>query len=188
MAISRSLRLLILAITGSSAAPRVLPRVLPRASEICYGESMSLFCYKEPNGTPQNVDVADVKYIGAYLRHYGRQNPNKPAFYTMLAPDTPDCAEWGLYTRGSAQALAKHIGEKTNTSVLYEDIANTIDGGESPTDASKAAAIIGCLSDGGSLGVLTNASNPAYHTTDYTSSGYTLSGILVKIVAAAPVS
>ncbi|KAL1893532.1 hypothetical protein Sste5346_006361 [Sporothrix stenoceras] len=157
-----------------------LRQVLPRASEICYGESTSLFCYKKPNGTLKNVDVADVKYIGAYLRHYGRQNPNKPAFYTMLAPDTPDCAEWGLFTRGSAQALAKHIGENTNTSVLYEDIANTIECGESPTDASRAAAIIGCLSDGGLLDVLTNASNPAYQTTDYTSSGYTSSGILCQ--------
>ncbi|KAK3393925.1 hypothetical protein B0H63DRAFT_459524 [Podospora didyma] len=39
--------------------------------------------------------------------------------------------QWSLYKQGSAQAMAmaKHLGSKADSSVLFEDIANTIDGG-----------------------------------------------------------
>ncbi|KAH8912977.1 hypothetical protein BR93DRAFT_862833, partial [Coniochaeta sp. PMI_546] len=153
------------------------------SEETCYSsEGVNLLCYRSPSGEPQAVDVADVSYIAAYLRRYGRTNPRKPGFYTMLARDTADCAEWTLYTRGSALALAKHVDPAVNTSVLFEDIAATIDGGDRATDAQKRAAIIGCLSDGGSLGVVVNATNPAYATEEYVASGYQPGGILVKIV------
>ncbi|OIW25391.1 hypothetical protein CONLIGDRAFT_685237 [Coniochaeta ligniaria NRRL 30616] len=144
------------------------------SEETCYSsEGGSLLCYRSPSGEPQTVDVANVSYIAAYLRRYGRTNPCKPGFYTMLAQDTADCAEWTLYTRGSALALAKHVDPAVNTSVLFDDMATTIDGGgDTATDAQKRAAIIGCLSDDGSLGVVVNATNPAYVTEEYVASGY----------------
>ncbi len=160
----------------------------PRSAQVCYdGEDAALLCYHDTSSgsVPQNVDVTDVSYIGAYLRRYGRQNPRKPAFFTMLAADTAGCAEWTLYTHGSALALAKHLNPSVNPSVLFEDIAATIDGGDKATDAQKQAAIIGCLSDGGSLGVLINGTNPAYAAAEYVASGYQPGGILVKIVHSA---
>jgi hypothetical protein len=64
-----------------------------------------------------------------------------------------------------------------NSSVLFEEIANTIDGGPSATAAQAQAAIIGFLTTGGSLGVTFNATNPAYNTSTYLASGYTPSSI-----------
>ena len=157
--------------------------VTQRTPSICYqGETSQLLCYEAPNGTPQDVKVADITYIATYLRKYGRQNPRQPGFFTMKAADAADCAEWSLYTRGTAAALAKHLDTTDDTSVLFEDIATTLDGGERATDDLKAKAIIGCLTNGGSLGVLVNSSNPAYSSDTYTSSGYTTKGLLIKIV------
>jgi hypothetical protein len=161
----------------------VPPSPSPRAAQECYvSETPALLCYRDKSGVPQGATVSDVAYIGQYLRRYGRQNPRKPGFFTMLAADTADCAEWSVDTRGTALALAKHLDPTVNSSVLFDGIAATIDGGDKATDAQKQAAIVGCLSDGGSLGVLVNASNPAYQTDDYLASGYTPQGILIKIV------
>ncbi|CAK7207865.1 hypothetical protein SEUCBS139899_010680 [Sporothrix eucalyptigena] len=115
-------------------------QAVPGSAEICYdSESATLLCYREPKNTPQNVDVVD--------------NPIKPAFFTKLAADTADCAEWGLYMHGTSQALAKHFDTNSNSSVLFGDIANTVDGGEASvaTDQTHSAAITGCLADVGSL-------------------------------------
>jgi hypothetical protein len=57
--------------------------------------------------------------------------------------------------------------------VLFEDIATAINGGEHGTDEDKAKAIVGCLADGGSLGVLVNSTHPAYKSATYVSNGYT---------------
>jgi hypothetical protein len=93
------------------------------------------------------------------------------------------CDEWTLYQHGSVLATAKHINDTANSAVLFEDIATTIDGGPGAADAQKAKAIVGCLSDGGSLGVLVNSTHPAYNATSYVSKGYTSHGILIRIVS-----
>ncbi|KAK1763698.1 hypothetical protein QBC33DRAFT_518393 [Phialemonium atrogriseum] len=167
-------------LVGRAAAASIQPS--PRAAQTCYDtETAALLCYTAPDNTPQNVTVADVTYVAAYLRSYG-QETWAGRLFTMAAADTPNCDEWTLYARNSVTALAKHIDNKVDSSVLFEDIANTIDGGPSATDAQKQAAIIGCLSNGGSLGVVFNATNPAYTSTTYTAEGYTPDGIMVKIV------
>lgn len=151
--------------------------------EICYeNEKPELHCYNGDGDVPQNVTVDDVTYIGKYLRAYGRQT-KEGRLFTMTAQGAPDCAEWTLYARKSALALAKHIDSSKNSSVLFEDIATTIDGGPSAADPDKQKAIIGCLGSGGSLGVLINGANPAYSSDTYKKAGYTPDGILVKIVA-----
>lgn len=166
-------------LAGQAAAASI--PTSPRAAETCYAsETSALLCYTAPNNTPQDVTVADVTYVAAYLRSYGKQT-KAGRLFAMNAADTPDCAEWSLYTRNTVTALAKHIST-TNSSVLFEDIANTIDGGASATDAQKQAAIVGCLSKGGSLAVVYNATNPAYKAAAYTAAGYVPAGILIKIV------
>ncbi|KAL3961401.1 hypothetical protein ACCO45_002924 [Purpureocillium lilacinum] len=134
---------------------------------------------------PQDVSVEDVAYVGAKLREWGR-GADGGRFLTMPAENTPDCAEWSIFTYQSVLALAKHIDPNVHTSVLYEDIARTVDGGESASDEDKAKAIIGCEKSGGSLGVLVNETDPAYHTEDYKRAGYTPQGIIIKIVSNVP--
>lgn len=101
----------------------------------------------------------------------------------MTAEDAPDCAEWTVYARKSALALAKHIDSSKNSSVLFEDIASTIDGGEKATDEDKKKAIIGCLASGGSLGVQANLDNKAYSSEKYKAAIYSPEGIMIKVVS-----
>lgn len=145
-------------------------------------ETAALHCYSGQDDVPQDIDVADVRILGQYLRSYGRKTPGG-RFLTMMAHEAPDCAEWTLYAWNTALALAKHIGSGNDSSVLYEDIATTIDGGLGASDGDKEEAIVGCLTAGGSLGVLVNETNPSYRSRDYINSGHTPDGILVKIVS-----
>ncbi|KAI0810215.1 hypothetical protein GGR55DRAFT_678809 [Xylaria sp. FL0064] len=147
-------------------------------------ETSQLLCYNEPDGVPQDVTVADVQYVASYLRAYGAQTKAGRQF-TMTAADAPDCAEWTLYAHGTVLALAKHLDSTVNSSVLFADIANTIDGGSGATPDQQANALIGCGTSGGSLGVVYNASNPQYLTSSYLASDYTPAGILIKIVSSA---
>lgn len=149
-----------------------------RSPAVCYSsETSSLLCYTASNGgTPQNVKAADIQGVADYLRSYGREVKGG-RFFTMAAADTPDCAEWSLFSNGSTLALAKHLNMNVDSSVLFEDIATTIDGSDDSTQG-----IISCISNGGSLGVLVNSSNPSYNSLDYLASGAEPDGILVKIV------
>ncbi|KAF2663357.1 hypothetical protein BT63DRAFT_125528 [Microthyrium microscopicum] len=176
--------------TLGTAHPATPPESLPlaistRSSQICYdSEKPNLLCYNSPSGVPQNVNLTDVAYIASYLRAYGAQT-KAGRLFNMARADAPDCGEWTIYARNSAVATAKHIDNSVNSSVLFADIANTIDGGAKATPEQQAAALISCGTSGGSLGVLVNASNPAYTASTYPT-GFKPSGILVKIVAANP--
>ncbi|KIH93808.1 hypothetical protein SPBR_06299 [Sporothrix brasiliensis 5110] len=78
----------------------------------------------------------------------------------MNVADTPACGEWGLYTHNTVQITAKHIDMTHNSTVLYEDIDNTLDGGVDATADQAAAALFGCGTDGGSRGVVVNTTTP----------------------------
>lgn len=180
MQISIPLASFLMASTAAAAISKVLPG--PLAIQTCYdNETPDLHCYTGSDDTPQNVTIADVNYIAAYLRSYGRQ-VKEGRFFTQTTENAPDCAEWTLYARKSALAVAKHIDSSKSSSVLFEDIATTIDGGPSATEPQKQAAVVGCLAAGGSLGVKVNTANPAYHTDKYTKAGYSWDGILIKVV------
>lgn len=171
-----------LVLLGAAVAAPDSLRLSPRKAQICYDqETTDLRCYTAPGNTPQNVAVADVEYVATYLRAYGAQI-KAGRLYTMTAANAPDCDEWTIYSHGSAMAVAKHLDSSLNSSVLFSDIANTIDGGAKATTAQQAAALIGCGTDGGSLGVVYNASNPAYLASTYPA-GSTPGGILIKMVA-----
>ncbi|OAA56342.1 hypothetical protein SPI_07953 [Niveomyces insectorum RCEF 264] len=153
------------------------------AAAQCDAETSKQFCYTADNGgTPQNVNTTDVAYVAAYLRAYGAQTKAGRQL-TMTVADAADCAEWSLYTHGTVLATAKHIDSTLNSSVLYADIANTIDGGAGATPAQQAAAILGCGTAGGSLGVVYDPTNPQYNTATYLADDYTPGGILIKIVS-----
>ncbi|KAI1197902.1 hypothetical protein F5X97DRAFT_324117 [Nemania serpens] len=117
------------------------------------------FMASSPDGVPQDVTVADIQYVTSYLRSYGAQTKAGRQF-TQTAADAPNCDERTLYAHGTVLALAKHLDSAVNSSVLFSDIANTIDGGSGATAAQQAEAIIGCASSGDPLGVVYNASNP----------------------------
>lgn len=156
-------------------------QITPLKAHECYGETPELFCYTEGNGMPQNITVADLVYTAKYLRSYGRQiKPGR--FFTMNANDTQGCGEWSLYTRKSTLVTIKHINDTLDSSVLFEDIATAIDGGEKATSEQQKAALLGCGTDGGAFGVQANLSNPAYAAASYVASGYKPTGLLVKVV------
>ena len=58
----------------------------------------------------------------------------------MNVADTPDCGEWSVYARGSVLITAKHLSQTINSSVLFEDIATTIDGGVNASAEMQATA------------------------------------------------
>ncbi len=148
----------------------------------CNGETTALFCYTPGNGTPQNVDPDDVAFIAKYLRSYGRQvKPGR--FFTMNAKDTAVCGEWTVYSHRSALVSIKHIDDAVDSSVLFEDIATAIDGGEKAAPEQQSLALLGCGTNGGALGVRANASNPAYDAAAYVAAGYKTTGLLVKVVS-----
>ncbi|KFX87605.1 hypothetical protein V497_00845 [Pseudogymnoascus sp. VKM F-4516 (FW-969)] len=146
---------------------------------VCYDETAEMHCYNGEWDTPQEVDVADVSYVAAYLRAYGRETRNG-RLLTMTAETAPDCGEWTLYARGTAMAVAKKINMTIDSAVLFEDVANTIDGGTGPI---KSGGLYRCGADGGSLGVRVNTTAPAYTLPTYLSAGYQPDGIIIKVVA-----
>lgn len=171
----------LLAMAGNPASGNP---ITGRAPNTCYSqEGSSLLCYHTVQdwGKPANVDLSDVAYAAGYLRHYGKTHPDRNRL-TMTTADSADCMEWTVYSYQTVLVLAKRIGVTTNSSVLYTDIANTIDGGEAPTSAAVAASLTGCGADGGSLGVVINSTDPVYQSPAYTAAGYTPNGIIIKIV------
>ncbi|KAG8161994.1 hypothetical protein KVR01_007759 [Diaporthe batatas] len=148
------------------------------------GEKADLVCFGVNGGTAQNVNVDDVAYAASYLRYIAEENAGTAgAFFTM--PPSNDCDEWQLPLAfgDSVMSLAKHINPRVNSSVLYEDIANAIDGGVDPTAESLAASLLGaCGANGGMVGVKANLSNPAYSSASYVVGKGKPEAILVKIV------
>jgi len=153
------------------------------ASRVCYEtETPARLCYTAPDNIPQDVDLSDVQFIASYLRAYGAQT-RAGRLFNMAAADAPDCGEWLLYSSGTASVFAKHINNTVNSSVLFADIATTIDGGPNATpEQQQAASLLGCATDGGSLGVAVNATHPTYSGSTYPA-GYVTEGILIKVVS-----
>ena len=98
----------------------------------------------------------------------------------MKAADAPDCGEWSLFARNTALVLAKKIDLTFDSSVPFEEIANTIDGG---TASILRNGLWQCGADGGSFGTQVNVSTPAYNTQRYLDAGYKPAGIIIKVVA-----
>ena len=87
-----------------------------------------------------------------------------------------------LYKIGTVRVVAKHTSSTNTTSVLFEDFANAIDGGESPTTESLAKSVISCDWKGGQISVSASATRPEYHTQEFLASGASTEGMVVMII------
>lgn len=59
------------------------------------------------------------------------------------------------------------------SSVLFTDVANTIDGDASATASQQATALFGYGTDGGAEVIAYNSTTASYNTATYLASGYT---------------
>lgn len=109
-------------------------------------------------------------------------NSRAGRLYTMNVGDSPGCEERDLYTRSTARVKIKHIDTAHNSSVLYGDIANTLDGGANATDEQMVAALFGCGANGGYMGVIVNTTHPTYNSTRYNNLHAVPNGIIVKVL------
>lgn len=182
MYLSTFLPLSAFASLGLSAAVTGRPKMTPRhrdqgvpvgllAKRTC-GETAPLLCYGVNGGTSQNLDPEDIEYAASYLRYLADNNDNP----VWNMPSEFDCSEWTLplFGAGTVLALAKHINPRTNSGVSYHDLANTIDG--------EKGLLAGCGANGGQLGVIVNAKDPAYLTPEYIASGQKPADIIIKLV------
>ncbi|RDA91591.1 hypothetical protein CP533_4627 [Ophiocordyceps camponoti-saundersi (nom. inval.)] len=156
-----------------SASPLLEPR------GVC-NEGTQLVCYDQ---APQGLDLADVKYAAKVLRSIARRNSDPPR-WTMSSPSDVDCPEWTMTISniGSLLVLTKQINPRIVSSVTYEDIANTIDGGEAASDADRANSLLACGSNGGQRGVKVNKQSPAYQAADFKEGRVKARGIIIKLV------
>lgn len=158
---------------------------LQQRDQLC-NEKGTKICYGAPTGTSQKVNLDDVAYAAAYLRAYG-QSSDPALMLTMLPTKATECDEWTLYTTGTVMILGKHIDPKVNSTILFEDIATTIDGGDPATKPSAAkvkASLTGCGVNGGSMNVTVDKTRKEYKTAEYIKSKAVNSGIIIKIVKA----
>ena len=118
------------------AASLVAASPLLESRDSC-SEGTQLICYGVSGGQSQGVSPDDVAYAASYLRYLGQNNNGTAAFLTM--PAGSNCGDWTLPIDGAGTVLglAKHVIPIANSSVLYTDIANTIDGGENASDVDK---------------------------------------------------
>lgn len=172
-----------LLLTASASVALAAPSPSLLDSRAC-GEKADRICFGVDGGTSQDVTLDDVQYVADYLRFIAEDSPT-PALWTMPAPDF-GCAEWTIPVEaGSVLALAKHINGRINSSVLYTDIANTIDGGVDASEKDKKESLLGaCGTHGGMVGVKVNAADPVYSSAEYKKLNAKPEGIIIKIVKA----
>lgn len=161
----------------------------PRASDVCYaGESVKYMCYRRPQGTPQDIRIADVQYAAAALHNYATgtdeltdKNGNPILdenglpmektvyrFLNMTTETAADCGEWTIYDAAQTVLVTAKLVSKTQGGLVwYGDIANSIDGSGNET-------VVNCGTDGGSREVIVNTSQPAYdqYKVEYTRGTY----------------
>ncbi|KXJ94906.1 hypothetical protein Micbo1qcDRAFT_173663 [Microdochium bolleyi] len=161
---------------ASPAAPALL-----QSRQSCV-EGKNKICYGVSGGMSQQLDIEELEYLASYLRFVGQSNSGMSSFYQM--PTGSSCQEWAIPLPEGATILilAKHVSPFVKSAVLYEDIASTIDGGESATDTQRSAALLGCAVNGGQMGVAVNTNNAAYTSTDFKASKAKADGIIIKLV------
>ena len=103
----------------------------------------------------------------------------------MAATGPNDCTRATLYTQGTVRVVAKHFNFTHATAVLWEDVADAIDGGEEPTAAQREHAVLGCGWKGGQVGVNASQARMEYHTQEFLARGASTHGIVVMLVSSA---
>lgn len=169
---------LLLALPALASASALLT---PRAT--C-GETTARVCFGKDGGESQGVALDDVQYAADYLRYLSGSNSGLDKMWRMPAA-VGDCAEWEIPIDfpGSVLVLAKHIVPRYATSVLFEDIANAIDGGLNASEDAKAKSLLGaCGTGGGMVGVTPNNNNAEYKSKAFVDSKAKNTGLLIKVV------
>ncbi len=149
------------------------------------GEGMQHICYGAPDSQAQGIDPDDLLYLVDSIRHDASKDPSTPAFFNMPPNSKHQCEEWTIATEGTVLVLAKHTSAQLNTTVLYQDIANTLDGGPNATAEQKKASILGCGKNGGQVGLVYDKNNAAYNSEAYKAWKATPSGLVIKVVHSA---
>ncbi|KAI4953344.1 hypothetical protein J4E86_006886 [Alternaria arbusti] len=136
-------------------------------------EGSKRVCYGKDGGQSQSLDRADIEYVASYLRFVGDSNTGANARWTM--PASGACEEWAIAVpdAGTVLALAKHSKPDVSTSILYADIAATID---------AIGGLLECQSNGGQMPTMVNKTNPAYTSAEYKATKATPDGITIKLV------
>ena len=111
-----------------------------RGLQVCFAnEAKTLFCYKKPQGTPQDIKVADMVYAAKALREYGTGTQMKldtdgnPVldengipievplyrFLNMTTSTASECGEWTIFSDAETVLVtAKLMTKKTNGLVV----------------------------------------------------------------------
>ncbi|CEJ81477.1 hypothetical protein VHEMI01599 [[Torrubiella] hemipterigena] len=139
-------------------------------------------CYGKDGGVSQDLTLDDVQYVADHLRYLAQTG--QQLFFNMPKSDT--CGEWALPVprSGSVLALAKHIAPRVNSTVLLEDLARAVDGGENAKEEQRAKALIGCGKNGGQVAVTPSGKDARYESDWYKASGAEPRGIIIKLVKA----
>ncbi|KAK8080837.1 hypothetical protein PG997_008655 [Apiospora hydei] len=147
------------------------------------GEGTQLVCIGADGGTAQGLNRDELVRAAAHLRSVA--DTEGDPYWTMDSES--QCSEWQIDLGGDAgavMALAKHIDCGVKSSVLYRDLARTIDGGgDEATTVQKAASLLGaCGEAGGMVEVVVDVESAAYNTLEYYDSGAKPWGIVLKLV------
>jgi hypothetical protein len=170
-----------LAVVGFSAGLLSVLAFANLAAATCSAPEPTVrICYNKTGATPQNITLGDISYMAEYLRFTASQDSSSE-FYTMSLPAADNCTEWQVTTRGSTWLMAKLVGNAA-ASVTFDDLANSIDGGVGADNATKAAALYGCDTAGGQMGVVVDADDARYQQAQFTNGTFTNEGIVVKLV------
>jgi hypothetical protein len=78
--------------------------------------------------------------------------------------------------------LIKQTSGRYNSSVLLEDVANTLDGGLNATATSLKNSILGCGTNGGMIRIQWNSSNPIYKSDKYLVTKAKPDNLIMKLV------
>ena len=159
-----------LSIASAAAITTAYSTLLNRQS--C-DEGSKRVCYGKDGGQSQSLDPADIEYVASYLRFVGDSNTGANARWTM--PASGACEEWVIAVpdAGTVLALAKHSKPDVATSILYSDIAATID---------TVGGLLECEKNGGQMSTIVNKTNPAYTSAEYKATKATPDGITIKLV------
>lgn len=156
----------------------------PFSTAVC-SDTDRRICYGDPDGESQNITVSDLLNAAQGLRQRFKSGDQLLHRSSGLSV----CDDWTALQTGSVLVLTKHLNPRVNSTVAYDDIAYTIDGGANGNAASvaddvKQKTLLGCGTHGGQMAVIVNADNPLYTTDAFKASGNTTKWVIVKVVQA----
>lgn len=154
------------------------------ASALCRSpEPSTRICYNETGHVPQDIDMAEVKWITSFLRDYQEQaiRERRQPFWKMSEAASRECTQLPITKRKGVQVVGKHIGDG-KLAVLYSDIANTIEAAATASASHEDESLAKCGPAGGQMHVLINTTDPFYQAESYRTEGYSYRGLIVKLL------